>query len=53
MSLFAILVSIVLFIKWLLGIDDIDALKRILSGLSSGRQHWVSSLFQVLLDTFE
>jgi hypothetical protein len=46
--LLAILVSAILILKWFLGIDDIPALRRILSGLSAGRQHWLSNLFQVL-----
>jgi len=45
--LIAILVVTVLFIKWFLGIQDLDALKRIGSSLSARSQHWVSNLFQV------
>lgn len=51
--LLAILISTVLFLKWFLGIEDLEAIKRIFSGITTGRQHWLSNLFQVLKKTVE
>ncbi|KAI6176092.1 2-hydroxyacyl-CoA lyase 2 [Aphelenchoides bicaudatus] len=45
--LLATLFAAVLFLKWFLGVDDLDAIKRIFTGISSRRQHWLSTLFQV------
>lgn len=46
-AILAVLFSTILFLKWLLGIDDLNSLMRIISSLSNKRQHWVSNLFQV------
>ncbi|CAD5220386.1 unnamed protein product [Bursaphelenchus okinawaensis] len=40
-------VAIAVFLKWFLGIEGMNNIKKIVEGLKNGKQHWLSTLFQV------
>ncbi|KAI6181206.1 2-hydroxyacyl-CoA lyase 2 [Aphelenchoides besseyi] len=46
--LLAVITLFVFLVKWFVGIDDMEAIKRIVANLRSRNgQHWMSNLFQV------
>lgn len=44
---FVLFTTLILLIKKLLCIDDLDTMKRIFTGLTSGRESFLSTIFQV------